>query len=85
MVFELKAHGADKGSALDRIMSAPPMLGYTPLFLGDDDTDEAGFSAAARMGGAGILVGPPRRTAAAYALPDVEAAISWLKTADHTQ
>lgn len=82
MVFELKAPGADKGTAIDKLMSAPPMLGYMPIFLGDDDTDEAGFSAVERMGGAGILIGPMRRTAASYALPDVHNAIAWLKTVE---
>jgi trehalose 6-phosphate phosphatase len=80
MVFELKAPGADKGTAIDKLMSSPPMLGYTPVFLGDDDTDEAGFSTVARLGGSGILVGPLRRTAALYSLSDVEDAITWLKT-----
>jgi trehalose 6-phosphate phosphatase len=85
MVFELKAPGADKGSAIDMLMKTPPMLGYIPLFLGDDDTDEAGFVAAANGGGAGILVGAPRRTAALYGLPAVQDAIDWLDTAERAQ
>lgn len=83
MVFELKAPGADKGSAIEKITSAPPMLGYTPVFLGDDDTDEAGFAAVTRLGGAGILVGPTRKTAAHYALTSVQDTIAWLKAAEH--
>lgn len=85
MVFELKAPGADKGTAIDMLMRETPMLGYSPLFLGDDDTDEAGFTAVARMGGAGILVGPVRQTAAAYALPDVKGAVAWLSKASAAQ
>jgi trehalose 6-phosphate phosphatase len=78
MVFEIKAAGQDKGSALRALMEDPALAGTTPIFIGDDDTDEAGFRAAAALGGAGILVGPPRTTAARYRLDDVAATHDWL-------
>ncbi len=78
MVFELRAPGADKGGALKNLASSPGMSGTRPVFIGDDDTDEAAFIAAADLGGAGILVGPPRPTAAQYRLDDVPATLAWL-------
>lgn len=79
MVFELRVRGADKGSALDALMATPAMQGSCPLFLGDDLTDEAGFIAAARLGGAGVLVGERRQTAARYRLESVSAVHDWLE------
>lgn len=78
MVFELRAPG-DKGRAIAALMAAPPFAGSRPVFLGDDLTDEPGFAIAARLGGAGVLVGPARSTEASYRLPDVAAALRWLE------
>jgi len=79
MVLELKTPGATKGSAVEAFMAEPPFQGATPVMLGDDLTDEAGFEAAARLGGYGVLVGPERETAARYRLDDVEAVLTWLE------
>lgn len=79
MVFELKAPWANKGTALSFLMAGPEMVGTRPIFVGDDETDESAFEAARRLGGAGILVGPPRRTAAVYGLPDVDSTRKWLE------
>jgi trehalose 6-phosphate phosphatase len=49
--------------------------------MGDDVTDEAGFTAAAELGGAGVLVGKERVTAARYRLDDVAATRRWLEAA----
>jgi trehalose 6-phosphate phosphatase len=81
MVVELRPHGADKGDALRRIMAEPPFAGARPLFVGDDLTDEDAFAAAAALGGAGVLVGAPRETAARWRLPDVAAVAAWLEAA----
>ncbi|MDB5693734.1 MAG: otsB [Alphaproteobacteria bacterium] len=81
MVIELRPHGADKGDALRLLMAEPPFVGARPWFVGDDLTDEDAFAAAAALGGAGILVGAPRRTAARWRLPDVAAVARWLAEA----
>lgn len=78
MLFELRPGGADKGSAVRRLMTQPPMAGGVPVFIGDDVTDEEGFAAATERGGAGILVGPPRSTFAAFGLEQVAAVRHYL-------
>ena len=81
MVFELKPPGGNKGAALRSIMQEPGFAGTVPLFLGDDLTDEAGFEAARQLGGAGVLVGEPRDTAALYRIASVGEALDWLRQA----
>jgi trehalose 6-phosphate phosphatase len=81
MMVEVRAGGGDKGSAIRRLMELPAMLGTRPVFMGDDDTDEPGFAAAEALGGAGVLVGPPRASAARYRLPDTPAVLDWLERA----
>lgn len=81
MMVELRLGGADKGSALRRLMERAPMAGHRPIFLGDDDTDEPAMATAAALGGAGILIGAPRPTNAQYGLPDVAATLAWLESA----
>jgi trehalose 6-phosphate phosphatase len=78
MVIELKTPGADKGTALDAFMGDAPFAGATPIMVGDDLTDEHAFRAAERRGGFGVLVGPPRDTAAHHGLVDSEAVLDWL-------
>ena len=81
MMVEVRVAGADKGSALRQMMQAPALTGYKPVFLGDDDTDEPAMAAAATLGGAGILIGAPRATAAAWRLDSVADTLSWLEAA----
>jgi trehalose 6-phosphate phosphatase len=78
LVVELRGLGPRKGDALNAFMRIPPFSGARPLFVGDDLTDEDGFSAASALGGEGVLVGPPRKTAARRSLDDVDAVIAWL-------
>ncbi|MBV9509355.1 MAG: trehalose-phosphatase [Caulobacteraceae bacterium] len=81
MVVELRGLGARKGDALNAYMHTTPFLGAVPYFIGDDLTDEDGFSAARALGGEGILVGPHRATAASRRLDDVAAVVDWLSAA----
>ena len=84
LVVELKTPGSSKGTALTAFMREPPFAGAVPVMLGDDLTDEDGFRAAEALGGFGVLVGPPRRTAARYGLPDVAAVLAWLNAVEES-
>jgi trehalose 6-phosphate phosphatase len=81
MVVELRMAGRDKGAAVDWLMREPLRQRTVPVFVGDDVTDEAGFAAAAALGGAGVLVGPARDTAATYRVEGVADVLAWLDTA----
>jgi trehalose 6-phosphate phosphatase len=77
-VLELRAAGADKGSALrwlaDRTAARPVVM------VGDDMTDEAAFVAATALEGWAVLVAPePRPSAATERLDDPAAAVRLLE------
>jgi trehalose 6-phosphate phosphatase len=57
MVFEARPRGITKGTALRAFMNEEPFIGRTPIFIGDDTTDEDGFIAAQELGGVGIKLG----------------------------
>jgi trehalose 6-phosphate phosphatase len=77
MVLEVKPAGADKGTAIADFMAELPFRGRTPVFIGDDATDEAGFLAVNSLGGYSIKVGPGA-TAAHWRFPDVGHVREWL-------
>lgn len=81
MVAELRTPGPNKGEALKAFMGEDPFSGATPVFVGDDLTDEVGFIAARDLGGYGVQVGAPRPTAALYRLAEVPAVLDWLRAA----
>lgn len=56
-VFEVKPAGVHKGQAIAAFMRTPPFAGRTPVFVGDDVTDEAGFASVMALGGLAIKVG----------------------------
>ena len=77
-VAELRGPGAGKGAAIRAFMAEQPFAGSTPIYVGDDQTDEDGFAAAQALGGFGVLVGAARPTAATRGLADVDAVLDWL-------
>lgn len=77
MVIEIKPGGRDKGAAIEDFLSEPPFTGRTPLFIGDDLTDEYGFSVVNRLGGHSIKVGAGE-TVARWRLADASAVRDWL-------
>lgn len=79
-VVELKPAGKDKGIAIAELMEEPPFAGRVPVFLGDDSTDELGFSVVNEMGGHSIKVGKGR-SHASWRLVDVAAVRRWLSEA----
>jgi trehalose 6-phosphate phosphatase len=79
MVVEFQPRSADKGRAIAAFLAEPPFVGRRPVFVGDDTTDEDGFSEIRRRGGIAIRVGIfDGVTAANYRLPTVEAVLAWL-------
>ncbi|UUR09311.1 trehalose-phosphatase [Sphingomonas glaciei] len=81
MVFEIKPANGNKGTAIVAMMTEPELAKRRALFLGDDITDEFGFVAVRGLGGAGILVGDERETAATYRLGGVDQVHRWLAEA----
>jgi len=82
MVYELKPANANKGKAILGLMQHEPFRGRTPVFLGDDTTDEYAFKAVNTQSGFSIRVGTtgPGMSRARYRLPNVKATISWLES-----
>lgn len=78
-VVELVASDANKGSAVRALMETATFSGATPIFIGDDLTDEKGFAACEDLGGFGVLVGNRSSTCARHSLNDVAAVHSWLE------
>lgn len=77
-VVEIRPAGRDKGIAIREFMQERPFRGRTPVFLGDDTTDEYGFALVNRIGGYAVKVGPGR-TVARWRLRDVRAVRAWLR------
>ncbi len=84
MVVELLPAGRDKGKAILDLLGTAGFEGRRPVFVGDDVTDEAGFSATNERGGISVRVGTRdddrgRGTAARWRLDDVGATRGWLR------
>lgn len=77
-VIELKPVGANKGSALTRLMDRSPFSGRVPIMIGDDTTDEDAMLAAQKLGGTGIKVGSGE-TCAEYRFNTTETVWRWLR------
>jgi trehalose 6-phosphate phosphatase len=83
--LELIPVGGVKAAAIERFMSVAPFAGRTPVFLGDDTSDESGFEYVNSVGGLSIRVKPNGPTAARATLPNVAAVLAWIKSgADQT-
>ncbi|HUL88699.1 MAG TPA: trehalose-phosphatase [Pseudolabrys sp.] len=55
-LFEVKRPGIDKGESIRKLMAYPPFSGRTPVFIGDDITDESVFEVLPDIGGKGFSV-----------------------------
>src|SRR5688572_8694224 len=78
-VYELMPRGFDERSAIQLLMKEREFAGRTPVFVGDDLTDEVGFQAVNEMGGHSIRVGNLEETAAQYRFSSVSTVVAWLR------
>jgi trehalose 6-phosphate phosphatase len=79
-VFEIRPAGCTKATAISEFMEQPPFMGRTPLFVGDDVTDEHGFACVNELGGISIRVGGLAGTCAQYRIEDVAETLAWLRS-----
>ena len=77
-VVEMKPTGRHKGIAVLEFMKEEPFRGRTPVFIGDDVTDEYGFAAVNRLDGYSVKVGSGR-TVARWRVQDARAVRAWLE------
>jgi trehalose 6-phosphate phosphatase len=78
MVYEIKPGGRDKGTAIADFMTEAPFAGRVPVFIGDDVTDEDGFTVVNGAGGHSIKVGAGN-SLARWRLSDAQSVRCWLE------
>ncbi|WDJ97199.1 trehalose-phosphatase [Xanthomonas campestris pv. incanae] len=83
-VVEFVPEGSNKGLAVEQLMQQPAFAGRTPVFVGDDLTDEFGFQATNRLGGWSVLVGDRAQTDARFRVSGTAAVHAWLQRNAHT-
>lgn len=77
-IVELLPKGSDKGTAVEAFLAEPPFAGRTPVFVGDDLTDEHAFAIVNAREGYSVKVGPGP-TVARWRLANVRAVRHWLE------
>lgn len=78
-VYELMPTCCSIRAAIESFMGGTPFAGRTPVFIGDDDTDEEGFDAVNALGGYSIRVGRQARSAARFQFATVSGVVAWLR------
>lgn len=78
-VYELTPSCCSIRAAIESFMREAPFAGRTPVFVGDDDTDEEGFDAVNALGGYSIRVGRQAHSAARFQFATVSGVIAWLR------
>ena len=79
MVYEICTHKTDKGVGISKLLKTYPFSERIPIFIGDDQTDEAGFEFVNSVGGLSIVVGESSNSIAKYRLSSVGEVVSWLE------
>jgi trehalose 6-phosphate phosphatase len=77
-VVEIRPRHLTKGAAMRRLMERAPFRDRTPIFAGDDSTDEDAFELVNGLGGISLRVGEEAPTAAKFRLADPDQLRSWL-------
>jgi trehalose 6-phosphate phosphatase len=77
-VVEIRPRHLTKGSAMRRLMEQAPFRGRTPIFAGDDSTDEDAFEVVNGLGGISVRVGEEAPTAARFRLANPDELRGWL-------
>lgn len=83
-VVEIKPRGIHKGEAISAFMGEAPFLGKTPVFFGDDLTDEYGFAVVNQLQGISVKVGAGE-TKAGWRLATVPDVWHWVREAANHQ
>jgi trehalose 6-phosphate phosphatase len=78
-VLEFRPAGMDKGEAVRQLLDCAPFAGRTPVYLGDDLTDEHAFKRVNRAHGISVRVGSREPTQACFTLADPAAVLTWLE------
>jgi trehalose 6-phosphate phosphatase len=76
MVLEIKPHGFSKATAIEEFLEEQPFARRTPVVVGDDLTDQAGFRLVEALGGISIAVG--HRVQGQWRLDNPAAVRRWL-------
>lgn len=77
-VYEIRPAGRSKGTAIATFMTEPPFYGRTPVFVGDDLTDEEAFTVVNAFDGISLKVGLEVPTVAQFRFRDVADVLRWL-------
>jgi len=78
-VFELRPAAWSKGASVAAFMRETPFRDRTPVYIGDDVTDEDAFEVVNSMRGMSIRVGDATKTLAQYRLSGVGEVLRWLQ------
>lgn len=79
MVLEIKAKATHKGTAIAQFMKEQPFSGKTPIFFGDDASDEDGFQIINSNNGISVCINPKLNSIAKFRLETVSSVIDWLE------
>jgi len=79
MCWDIRQGTCTKGTALRHLMGIDRFSGRTPIYVGDDVTDEDGFAEAERQGGAALVVAGEYRTSRPIAFLAPENVRDWLR------
>jgi trehalose 6-phosphate phosphatase len=77
-VVEIRPRHLTKGTGMRRLMEQAPFRDRTPIFAGDDSTDEDAFEVVNGLGGISVRVGEEAPTAAKFRLANPDELRGWL-------